>query len=158
MLLANTAADGAASGAFNVATGDYITVTEIADLAAEAVGLDPASVRYEYTGGDRGWKGDVPVVRLSIERIRSLGWAPTRTSAEALRDSMRRSSTRSAPGGCDASAPGASSSIGTASSSARRVVDGRPHSIRDVEELELEDGRGRRVRRSPRAPASSSSS
>ena len=37
-------------------------------------------VRYEYTGGDRGWKGDVPVVRLSIERIRGLGWAPSRTS------------------------------------------------------------------------------
>ena len=47
-------------GAYNVATGDYITVTEIADLAVEVVGLDPGSVRYEYTGGDRGWKGDVP--------------------------------------------------------------------------------------------------
>ena len=88
MLLANTVADERFR-AFNVATGDYITVTEIADLAAEAVGLDPASVRYEYAGGDRGWKGDVPIVRLSIERIRSLGWSPTRTSAEALRDSMR---------------------------------------------------------------------
>jgi UDP-glucose 4-epimerase len=75
-------------GAYNVATGDYITVTEIADLAVEVVGLDPASVRYEYTGGDRGWKGDVPVVRLSIERMRALGWSPTRTSREALRESM----------------------------------------------------------------------
>jgi UDP-glucose 4-epimerase len=73
---------------FNVATGDYITVTEIADLAVEVVGLDAASVRYEYTGGDRGWKGDVPVVRLSIERMRALGWSPTRTSREALRESM----------------------------------------------------------------------
>jgi UDP-glucose 4-epimerase len=75
-------------GAFNVATGDYATVTEIADLAVEVVGLDAASVRYEYTGGDRGWKGDVPVVRLSIERMRALGWSPTRTSREALRESM----------------------------------------------------------------------
>jgi UDP-glucose 4-epimerase len=74
--------------AYNVATGDYITVAEIADLAAEVVGLEPGGVRYEYTGGDRGWKGDVPVVRLSIERIRSLGWFPTRTSREALRESM----------------------------------------------------------------------
>jgi UDP-glucose 4-epimerase len=74
--------------AYNVATGDYITVAEIADLAVEVVGLEPGSVRYEYTGGDRGWKGDVPVVRLSIERIRALGWSPTRTSREALRESM----------------------------------------------------------------------
>jgi UDP-glucose 4-epimerase len=75
-------------GAFNVATGDYVTVTAIAHLAAEAVGLDPASVRFEYSGGDRGWKGDVPIVRLSIERMRSLGWSPARTSTEALRDSL----------------------------------------------------------------------
>ena len=75
-------------GAFNVATGDYVTVTEIAHLAVEAVGLDPANVPLEYSGGDRGWKGDVPIVRLSIERMRSLGWSPARTSTEALRDSM----------------------------------------------------------------------
>jgi UDP-glucose 4-epimerase len=74
--------------AFNVATGDYITVNEIAELARECVGLPPGSVQYEYTGGDRGWKGDVPVVRLSIERIRALGWRPTRTSAQALREAM----------------------------------------------------------------------
>ena len=86
MLVAS--ATDAPYGAFNVATGDYVTVTEIADLAVEVVGLDPATVRYEYTGGDRGWKGDVPVVRLSIERMRALGWSPTRTSREALRESM----------------------------------------------------------------------
>lgn len=76
-------------GAYNVATGDYVTVTEIAELAVEIVGLDPKTVRFDYTGGDRGWKGDVPVVRLSVERIRALGWSPTRTSREALRESMR---------------------------------------------------------------------
>jgi UDP-glucose 4-epimerase len=73
---------------FNVATGDYVTVTEIADLAAECVGLDPAVVRFEYSGGARGWKGDVPVVRLSTDRIMSMGWSPSRSSAEALRESM----------------------------------------------------------------------
>jgi UDP-glucose 4-epimerase len=74
--------------AFNVATGDYITVNEIADLACSCLGLEPGSVRYEHTGGDRGWKGDVPVVRLSIAKIRDLGWRPTRTTAEALREAM----------------------------------------------------------------------
>jgi UDP-glucose 4-epimerase len=87
MLTANRVA-GEPYAVYNVATGDYVTVAEIADIAARCVGLDPADVAYEFTGGDRGWKGDVPIVRLSIERIRGLGWEPTRTSHEALRDSM----------------------------------------------------------------------
>jgi UDP-glucose 4-epimerase len=74
--------------AYNVATGDYVTVSEIADLAAECVGVDPDDVHYEFTGGGRGWKGDVPVVRLATDRIRSLGWERTRSSREALRESM----------------------------------------------------------------------
>jgi UDP-glucose 4-epimerase len=73
---------------FNVATGDYITVCEIADIAAEVLGIDPANVIYEFTGGDRGWKGDVPVVRLNTDRIKALGWKCLRSSAEALRVSM----------------------------------------------------------------------
>jgi UDP-glucose 4-epimerase len=74
--------------AFNVATGDYVTVTEIAELAMEVLGLEPGSTTFEYTGGDRGWKGDVPVVRIATGKIRSLGWANRRTGPEALRDSM----------------------------------------------------------------------
>ena len=73
---------------YNVATGDYITVTEIAKLAMEVTGLPPESVSFEYSGGDRGWKGDVPVVRLNTDRIRSLGWRCQRTSRQALCVSM----------------------------------------------------------------------
>jgi UDP-glucose 4-epimerase len=73
---------------FNVATGDYLTVTEIADLAAKSLNLDPTEVTYEYTGGDRGWRGDVPVVRLNTERIRALGWANRWSSASALQRSL----------------------------------------------------------------------
>lgn len=74
--------------AYNVATGDYITVTEIAKLAAECAGLDPKRVTFEYTGGNRGWKGDVPIVRLNCDRIRATGWTCSAGSGEALRDSM----------------------------------------------------------------------
>jgi UDP-glucose 4-epimerase len=74
--------------AFNVATEDYLTVTEIAEMAVEVVGLPTGRTKFEYTGGDRGWKGDVPIVRLNSERIRSLGWKNERTCKEALRDSM----------------------------------------------------------------------
>jgi UDP-glucose 4-epimerase len=73
---------------YNVATGDYITVKEIAHLAAECAGLDPRQVEFEYTGGNRGWKGDVPIVRLNTDRIRGLGWSCRAGSRQALRDSM----------------------------------------------------------------------
>ncbi|HZL69657.1 MAG TPA: NAD-dependent epimerase/dehydratase family protein [Candidatus Limnocylindrales bacterium] len=73
---------------YNVATGDYITVKEIAELAVECVGLNQEQVEFEYTGGNRGWKGDVPIVRLNTDRIRGLGWTCRAGSREALRDSM----------------------------------------------------------------------
>jgi UDP-glucose 4-epimerase len=73
---------------FNVATGDEITVREIAELAVECVGLPRERVAFEYTGGDRGWKGDVPVVRLDTARIRALGWTRAHSSREALRRSI----------------------------------------------------------------------
>jgi UDP-glucose 4-epimerase len=69
---------------YNVATGDYITVTEIAQLAIEVAGLSPEQVHLEYTGGERGWKGDVPIVRLNTDRIRALGWRPKHNTRQAL--------------------------------------------------------------------------
>ena len=48
----------------------------------------PGRTQFEYTGGDRGWKGDVPVVRLNTDRIRALGWKNQRTGRQALRASM----------------------------------------------------------------------
>ncbi|HEX3733040.1 MAG TPA: NAD-dependent epimerase/dehydratase family protein, partial [Mycobacteriales bacterium] len=73
---------------FNVATDDAVTVTEIADLAVETLGL-PARPTFDYTGGSRGWRGDVPVVRLDSTRIRSLGWFPKRNSHDAVRQSLQ---------------------------------------------------------------------
>jgi UDP-glucose 4-epimerase len=71
---------------FNVSTIDYLTVTEIADLVTERMGL--TGVTYEYTGGRRGWKGDVPVVRFSATRLEARGWSCGRTSREALIESI----------------------------------------------------------------------
>jgi UDP-glucose 4-epimerase len=73
---------------YNVATGDYITVAEIADLAVECVGLRKSDVRFDFTGGDRGWKGDVPIVRLDTARIQSIGWRCQLPTREALRQSI----------------------------------------------------------------------
>jgi UDP-glucose 4-epimerase len=73
---------------YNVATGDYITVSEIADLAVQVAQLQPGEVRYEFTGGDRGWKGDVPSVLFDCRKISALGWSCKHRSREAIKRAM----------------------------------------------------------------------
>ena len=71
---------------YNVATGDYITVNEIANIVVEKMGLH--DVKFEYTGGKKGWKGDVPVVRFNLEKIYKLGWKVKYSSEQAVRKSI----------------------------------------------------------------------
>ena len=72
---------------FNVSTKDFISVKEIADLTLEVMNLK--NVKYNYSGGNRGWKGDLPVVRLNSDKIRNLGWNNKYTSAEAIKLSLK---------------------------------------------------------------------
>lgn len=74
---------------FNVATGDYITVREIGELAAAIVAGSADGVEFEFTGGDRGWRGDVPIVRLNTDRINSIGWRCSKPTRAAMDWSMR---------------------------------------------------------------------
>jgi UDP-glucose 4-epimerase len=67
-------------------TQDYITVKEIADIAVEVLKLN--NVEYVFSGGDRGWKGDVPIVRLNSDKIRSKGWKNKYSSHEAIKTSI----------------------------------------------------------------------
>jgi UDP-glucose 4-epimerase len=71
---------------FNVASLDQLKVHEIAAIVIEAMGL--ANVRLDFTGGRRGWRADVPVYSLNSSKIRALGWANERNSAEAVRASI----------------------------------------------------------------------
>jgi UDP-glucose 4-epimerase len=73
---------------YNVATDDTITVTEIGKLSCEIVGLQPEKVTFHYSGGDRGWKGDVPKILLNADKIKKLGWKCHLNSYEALKLSM----------------------------------------------------------------------
>jgi UDP-glucose 4-epimerase len=72
---------------FNVSTDDQITVSEIADIVEELMGLQ--NVRHIYSGGDRGWKGDVPIVRIDAAKIKRLGWRARYSTSEAIRASAR---------------------------------------------------------------------
>ncbi len=70
----------------NIGSEDQIKVRRIAEIVCEEMGLNPV---FKFTGGDRGWKGDVPVMLLSIEKLKSLGWKPRYNSEQAVRKAVR---------------------------------------------------------------------
>lgn len=61
---------------------DGATVAYIAEQVLKAAKRDSAKIR--YTGGDRGWVGDVPSFRYCTEKLARLGWAPGLTSVAAV--------------------------------------------------------------------------
>ena len=67
---------------FNLAIEENSIVDEIADIVIKEMKLK--NVTRKYSGGSRGWIGDNPLVHLSIDRIKSLGWTPTLSSEEAI--------------------------------------------------------------------------
>ncbi|VWX61104.1 Epimerase [Burkholderiales bacterium 8X] len=71
---------------FNVGGDTRCTVRRMAEIVVEESSLD---ARIEYTGGDRGWVGDVPSVDYDTSRIRSLGWTPRLDSEAAVRAAAR---------------------------------------------------------------------
>src|SRR3984893_14998915 len=80
-----------AEGAFTVyhAAGIVTTpVRDIAEIVVAAAGRKDA--RLVYTGGDRGWPGDVPRFRYDISRLQALGWRPERHSTAAGRYAVER--------------------------------------------------------------------
>jgi UDP-glucose 4-epimerase len=71
---------------YNVSTGDYITVREIADMVVAAMGLHDVTLTYGTES--RGWRGDVGIVRFADDKIRALGWRQTLTTREAIANSI----------------------------------------------------------------------
>jgi UDP-glucose 4-epimerase len=72
--------------AFNVGGETRCSVRRMAEITVEEWGR-PIDVY--YTGGDRGWVGDVPSVEYDTGLIRSLGWTPKRDSETAVREAVR---------------------------------------------------------------------
>ncbi len=71
---------------FNVGSEDWIDVRTIADLVAGEMGL--GGVKYHFTGGERGWVGDVPRMQLSVRKLRDLGWNPGIDSRESVKKAI----------------------------------------------------------------------
>jgi UDP-glucose 4-epimerase len=72
---------------FNLSCDTTTTVTRIAEMVTEEMGLSNVSLK--YTGGERGWKGDVPRFQLDARKINNLGWKASRTSDETVRAAIR---------------------------------------------------------------------
>ena len=72
---------------FNIGSEDWIDVRSIAEIVAEEMHLP--EVKFRFTGGERGWVGDVPKMQLSLERIKSRRWKPQLGSRESVRLAAR---------------------------------------------------------------------
>jgi UDP-glucose 4-epimerase len=73
---------------FNLGCSSSTKISRVAEIVVEEMGL--SGVRFRYTGGRRGWVGDVPQVGLDVSKIRKLGWQARHTSDEAVRIAARR--------------------------------------------------------------------
>jgi len=58
--------------------------TSVAFIAEQMIARIAPGTPVAFTGGDRGWVGDVPRFRYSTERLTRLGWRPRLTSDEAV--------------------------------------------------------------------------
>ena len=69
---------------FNIGSEDWINVKKIAEIVSQEMNLNP---KFIFTGGvdGRGWKGDVKIMRLAIDKLKKLGWKPRYNSEQAVR-------------------------------------------------------------------------
>jgi UDP-glucose 4-epimerase len=72
---------------FNLGHDGCLDVLAVAQIVTSELGLK--DVRFETTGGERGWSGDSPLVQLDTTRIKSLGWRPRMPIEEGIRDTVR---------------------------------------------------------------------
>lgn len=85
-MLSKTEPEEAGPGIYNIGTAQQTAVTRIAEIVSEEMGLTP---RFNFTGGAVGWKGDVPVMLLSIEKIKATGWEPRYDSDASVRKAVK---------------------------------------------------------------------
>jgi UDP-glucose 4-epimerase len=72
---------------FNLSCDTTTTVNRIAEMVTQEMGL--TNVSFKYTGGIRGWKGDVPRFELDAGKMNKIGWKATLTSDEAVRKAIK---------------------------------------------------------------------
>jgi UDP-glucose 4-epimerase len=82
---------------FNVGSEDHLLVREIAAIVVDEMGL--SNVAFDYSGGARGWRADVPVYRIDTSKVRKTGWANKMNSRGAVSAAVRSLIAEIAAGG-----------------------------------------------------------
>lgn len=73
---------------FNLGSTSTIKVSKIVEILLEELRLK-GKTHVEYTGGNRGWVGDVPKYRYSLNKVNKMGWKARLDSEDAIRLSVR---------------------------------------------------------------------
>jgi len=68
---------------YNIANRDWVSVAEIAKQVIAASGSKGTKIR--FTGGKRGWPGDVPKVMLDGGKLAKLGWKTKLNSLQTVK-------------------------------------------------------------------------
>jgi len=71
---------------FNIGSQDTIDAIQIAKIVIDE--MECKDVEFNLTGGKRGWKGDVTQMLLAIEKLKNLGWIPSRTFEDSVREAV----------------------------------------------------------------------
>jgi len=73
---------------YNLSSSSRIKDSRIAGIVLEEMGLK-GRTKIKYTGGDRGWVGDVSKFKYSLTKIRKLGWSAKISSDDAIRQTVK---------------------------------------------------------------------
>ena len=70
---------------FNLGTDETITLKESVKIICKNLNLKPIIL---YSGGKKGWIGDVPHIHLKINKIKKVGWKPKYSIKESILDTL----------------------------------------------------------------------
>lgn len=68
-------------GIYNLGNTEIMNVRDLAKIVCDKL---KASPMFKFTGGDRGWPGDVPSTILSIDKALAVGWKPKYSCEESI--------------------------------------------------------------------------
>lgn len=74
---------------FNLGSRSTIKVSKIVEILVEELGLT-GTTQIKYTGGDRGWVGDVPRFKYSLAKVNRLGWKALSNSEQSVQIAVKK--------------------------------------------------------------------
>jgi UDP-glucose 4-epimerase len=73
---------------FNLGNASTVQVKDLARIVVEETGLK--DVKFRFTGGQRGWPGDAPIVVYDVGKVKEIGWTARHSSEQAVRVCTQR--------------------------------------------------------------------